>query len=142
MVARKFSTNFEITDVEVAFRELLFTWYSAKLFKYGSSANATTGVRGPFTSALGLLIASQAVLYAEGTEAIYFSEGGSSEMVYILATRHVAFPPNTVPNELYHHMRTSQRRCEVILLGTKAFQTVLKLRSATTFSWWSCATGS
>ena len=45
---KKILDKFEITDVEVAFRVLLFTWYSVKLFKYVSSTNATTGVPGPF----------------------------------------------------------------------------------------------
>jgi len=120
--------SFQLTDVEVEFRESVVTRsVGPKLLKSVSSTNATAGVRGPLTPALGLPIAARATSYAEGTGALYISEGrDSEEKVYVFTARHVLFPPNAGSNELYNHMRTSQPRREVILPGPKAFHSMLK----------------
>jgi hypothetical protein len=117
----------QVTDVEVEFRESVFTRsVGPKLLKSVSSRDATAGVRGPLTPALGLPIATRATSYAEGTGGLYISEGRDSEKVYVLTARHVVFPLNTGSNELYNRKRTSQPRCEVILPGPRAFQSVLR----------------
>lgn len=129
--------KFKITGAEVAFRESLFTRSAGpKLLNYAHwhYSDATPGVRGPRTPALGLPIAAQATSHTEGTGAIYLSDGRDSEKVYVLTARHTVFPPNAVPNELYDRMVRkrlpgpwfSQPRREVILPGPKAFQSVLK----------------
>ncbi|KAH9178534.1 hypothetical protein EDB89DRAFT_1842986 [Lactarius sanguifluus] len=127
--------KFNITGVEVAFRESLFTRSAGpKLFNYVDYPDATAAVRGQLTPALGLPIAAQATPYTEGTGAIYLSDGSGSEKVYVLTARHAVFPPNAVPNELYDRMVrkrlprsfASQPLREVILPGPQAFQNVLK----------------
>ena len=117
--------HFNITDVEVAFRESIFTPLGGpKLLKYVASGSATADVCSPLTSALGLPIAALDTPHTEGTGALYLSEGGDSEKVYILTARHTVLPP--VPNTLYHHTQITQRPREIILLGHKAFQALLK----------------
>ncbi|KAL4066316.1 hypothetical protein V8B97DRAFT_1980589 [Scleroderma yunnanense] len=119
--------SYKITDVEVEFRESVVTRSAGpKLLKSVSSLNATAGVRGPLTPVLGLQIAARATPYAEGTGALYISEGCNSDKVYILSARHVVFPPDAGNNELYNRMNVSQPRREVLLPGPKAFQTLLK----------------
>ncbi|KAI6097141.1 hypothetical protein EV401DRAFT_2247385 [Pisolithus croceorrhizus] len=119
--------SYRITDVEVEFRESVFTRFAGlKLLKSVPSTDATAGVRGPLTPVLGLRIAARATPYIEGTGALYISEGRNSDKVYILTARHVLFPPNAGDNSLYNFVHVSQRRREVILLGLRAFQTVLK----------------
>jgi hypothetical protein len=78
------------------------------------------------TPALGLRIATRATPYAEGTGALYISESHNSDKVYILSTRHVISPPNAGNNELYNHTNVRQPRRKVLLLGPKAFQTLLR----------------
>ena len=120
---------FQLTDVEVEFRESIFTRsVGPKLLKSISSTNPTASVCGPLTPALGLPIAARATSYAEGTGALYISEGHDSEKVYVLTARHVVFPPNAGSNELYNRkqIRHWHPRREVILPGPKAFQTMLK----------------
>jgi hypothetical protein len=58
----------------------------------------------------------------EGTGGIYICEG---EKVFVLTARHVVFPPNVGRNKLYSK-KVSQPRRDVLLLGSKAFQEVLK----------------
>ncbi|KIL61734.1 hypothetical protein M378DRAFT_187503 [Amanita muscaria Koide BX008] len=122
--------KFEITNIEVAFRESLFTRLAGpkgpQLLKYVSSLHATADVRSPLTPALGLRIAAQATPYAEGTGALYIRESSNSKRVFILTARHVVLPPNAWPNKLYTHKNVSQPRHNVLLLGSKAFQDVLE----------------
>ncbi|KAI0001528.1 hypothetical protein BJV74DRAFT_944493 [Russula compacta] len=124
---KKLLESYQITDIEVEFRESIFTRSAGpKLLKSVSSTNATAGIRGPLTPTLGLRIAAQATSYSEGTGALYISEGHNSDKVYILSARHVVFPPNAGNNELFNHMNVTWRRRKVLLLGPKAFQTLLK----------------
>ena len=120
--------KFKLTDIEVAFRESLFTRSAGpQLLEYVSSLNATADVRSPLTPALGLQIAAQATPYAEGTGALYIQESHESRRVFILTARHVVLPLNTVPNELYTSKNVSQPcHCDnVLLLGRKAFQNTI-----------------
>lgn len=82
----------------------------------------------PLTPALGLQIAAQATPYVEGTGALYIRESSDSTKVFVLTARHVVLPPNAEPNELYirKDVRPRQPRRDVLLLGSKAFQQVLK----------------
>ncbi|KAF8549223.1 hypothetical protein OG21DRAFT_1556983 [Imleria badia] len=119
--------SYKITDVEVEFRESVFSRSAGpKLLESVPFFNATASVRGPLTPALGLRIATRDTPYAEGTGALYIPEGGNSEKVFILSTRHVVFPPNAGNNELYNHTNVSQPPREVLLPGPKAFQTLLE----------------
>lgn len=120
--------EFQITDVEVAFRESVFTRSAgSQLLKHVSSLNATADVRRPFTPALGLQIAARATPCSEGTGGIHICEGGESKRVFVLAARHVVIPPDAGCNELYSCAKVSRRRRrDVLLLGSKAFQNVLE----------------
>ena len=117
---KKLVERFGINDVEIAFRESLFTRSTGpRLFDYVSSLHATADVRSPLTPALGLQIAARATPHLEGTGGIYIREGNR---VFVLTARHVVIPPNAEPNELYSRRNVSQPRRDVLLLGNQAFQ--------------------
>ncbi|KAH9981982.1 hypothetical protein BJV74DRAFT_895767 [Russula compacta] len=125
--------KFELTDVEVAFRESVFTRSARagpQLLKYASPFPfcATADVCSPLTPALGLQIAAQDTPHVEGTGALYIRESSDSTKVFVLTARHVVLPPNAGPNELYTRkdVRPRQPRRDVLLIGSKAFQQVLK----------------
>lgn len=124
---QKLLESYKITDVEIEFRESIFARSAGpKLLKPVSSTNATAGIRGPLNPVLSLRIAARATPYTEGTGALYISECRNSDKVYILSARHVVFPPNAGNNELYDRANVSQPRREVLLLGPKASQTLLR----------------
>ena len=117
----------ELTDVEVAFRESLFTRSAGpRLLKRVSSYHATADVRGPLTPALGLQIAARATAHVEGTGTLYIRESRDSPRVFLLTARHVVLPPKTEPNELYAYNDSNQPRRDVLHLGSKAFNKVLE----------------
>lgn len=122
----KLLESFELTDVEVEFRESVFTRsVGPQLLGPRYSTDATASVRSPLTPSLGLPIAAKATPCVEGTGALYISEGDNSEKVYILTARHVIFPLNAEPKELYNQTRIGRPRHSVILPGHKAFQDLL-----------------
>ncbi|KAL4062451.1 hypothetical protein V8B97DRAFT_2026757 [Scleroderma yunnanense] len=123
---KKLLKEFEITNVEVMFQKLLFTWSaSQQLFNYVSSVHATTKVSSPLTPALSLQIAAQATPCFDGTRGIYICEGGKSERVFILMSWYVVLLPNAGHNELYACTKASQPHHNV-LFSSKAYQHVLK----------------
>ncbi|KAI0247212.1 hypothetical protein BJV78DRAFT_953540 [Lactifluus subvellereus] len=118
--------EFDITDVEVEFRESIYTPLAGpNLLKPASYLDPDADVRGPLTPALGLSIAAQATPHAEGTGGIYLAEGGDSKKVLLVTARHVLFPPDNGPHVNYAHTNTSAPRRNVLLLGTKAFNNFL-----------------
>ncbi|KIM33494.1 hypothetical protein M408DRAFT_155554, partial [Serendipita vermifera MAFF 305830] len=120
----KLLDSYNLTDIEVEFRESVFVRYAGpKLLKSVSSFNATAGVHAPLTPALGLQIAARATPYAEGTGGLYISDG---DKVYVLSARHVLLPPNEGDNELYDRTNGRGPRREVLLAGPEAFQTLLR----------------
>ena len=134
----KFALTGELgVGVEVAFRESVFTRRSAahpRLLKYDSlwylgKDDAIVDERSLFTPALGLRIGARDTPGVEGTGALYIRDGTK---VYVLTARHVVLPPDAAgPNrgELYDRKdegATTQPRRDVLLLGSKAFQDVLK----------------
>lgn len=117
--------DFEIHDVEAEFRES--NYYRAAgpaLLKSVSNFNSTVDVRGPLTTALGLPIAAVNRPDAQGTMAIYFSEGGQSSKTLGLTCHHVVLKVSDTTNEDYT-MRSGAPRKDVQLLGTRAFQELL-----------------
>ncbi|KAH9948859.1 hypothetical protein B0H21DRAFT_882225 [Amylocystis lapponica] len=119
--------EYGITDVEIAFRESIYTRHAGpQLLDHVSSVNPTVDVRVPFTPALGLQIAPKNFPYFEGTGCLYLCEGGESDRVFLLTARHVVLPPSKYPNELYHRQENNMPRSEVIHLGSKAFQNALE----------------
>lgn len=116
--------SYNITDVEIEFRESVFTRYAGpKLLRSLPSSNITAGVRAPLTAALGLPIAARATTYAEGTGGLYISDG---DKIYVLSARHVIFPPSEGNNELYDRTNGRGPRHDVLLAGPEAFQTLLR----------------
>jgi len=119
--------EFEITDVEIEYRESIYTRLAgAKFLKPVSNFHPTVDFRGPLTSALGLFIAAQNTPHIEGTGGLYLAEGGDSQKVLLVTARHIFFPPNEGPNVNYTHRNTSAPRRNVLLFGTKAFDNLLK----------------
>jgi hypothetical protein len=118
--------EFGITDIEVEFRESIYTSFAGpNLLKPASDLDPDVDVRGPLTPALGLSIAAQATPHTEGTGGIYLAEGGDSKKVLLVTARHVLFPPDE-PNVDYPGTNASGPRHNVLLLGTKAFDNFLK----------------
>ncbi|KAI9450878.1 hypothetical protein BJY52DRAFT_1206074 [Lactarius psammicola] len=119
--------EFDITDVEVEYRESIYTRSaSPNLLKSVSDSHPTVDVRSPLTPVLGLFIAAQATSHAEDTGGLYLAEGGDSKKVLLVTARHVLFPPNEGPNVNYPLTNTSAPRHDVLLLGTKAFENLVK----------------
>ena len=117
----------QITDVEIAFRESVFTRSAGpQLLDYISHIDPNVDVRGPFTPALGLQIAAKATPHIEGTGGLYICEGGERDRVFVLTTRHVVFPPSAYRNDLYSGKKKGQPHPGVILLGSRAYQGALK----------------
>ena len=82
--------EFDITDVDVEFREPAYTRsVGQQLLKPVSDANPTVSVRGPLTPTLGLRIAAARTPVAEGTGGLYISEGDKT----LVTVRHVVFLP-------------------------------------------------
>jgi hypothetical protein len=76
----------QITDVEIAFRESVFTRSAgSQLLNHipfdFETDGPTANVRGPFTPALGLAIASKAYPHIESTGSLYLREGGERNRV-------------------------------------------------------------
>jgi hypothetical protein len=119
--------EFGITDVEVEYRESIYTRSAGpNLLKPVFDPHPTADVRGPLTPVLGLSIAAQATPHAEGTGGLYLAEGGDSKRVLLVTARHVLFPPNEGPNVGYARTNISAPRRNVLLLGTKAFNDLLE----------------
>jgi len=123
---KEIMSEHEITDVEIAFRESTFTRSAGPQLLNRAPFDPTAGVRGPFTPALGLQITPKAFPYLEGTGCLYLCEGGGSDRVFLLTTRHTVLPPSEYPNDLYHRKDDGIPRHEVIHLGSRAFQNALK----------------
>ena len=118
--------RFGINDVEVEYRESVYKWSDGPaLLRSVSNLNTTVDVRGPLTPALGLPIAASDRPDAQGTMALYFSEGGNSNKVLGLTCHHVLFKTDTETNDDYLFMGTGTPRKYIQLLGTHAFEKLL-----------------
>src|SRR5258708_31564369 len=119
---------FQLMDVEIAFRESIYTRSaSPQLLDYIPSGAATADIGSPFTPSLGLRIAPRNYPHFEGTGGLYLHKG---DQVLLLTARHVVLPPSEYLNELYRHQLSSQPRHDVILLGTKAYENTLESMTA------------
>jgi hypothetical protein len=116
--------SYQHADVEIAFRESTFTRsVGPRLLNHVPPVDPTADVRVPFTGALGVQIAPKAYSHFEGTGCLYLRD---SDRVLLLTARHVVLPPEEYANDAYARRTTSSPRCDVILLGTKAYQNVLE----------------
>jgi hypothetical protein len=118
----------EITDVEVEFRESIYTRLAGpNLLEHAEFRDfgPTIDFLGPLTPALGLSIAAQATPRTEGTGGLYLAEGGDSKNVLPVTARHVLLPTNAGPNVDYAYKNTKARR-NVQLLGVKTYDNLVK----------------
>ena len=115
----------QFPDIEIAFRESVFTWSAGpKLLDhipFISNEHPTADIRSPFTGSLGVQIAPQNTPHIEGTGALYLCEGGQSDRVFLLTTRHVPLPPSVYGNEPYERKKIGRRHPDVLILSHKAY---------------------
>ncbi|TFK81504.1 hypothetical protein K466DRAFT_604445 [Polyporus arcularius HHB13444] len=126
--------EFDITDVDIEFRESLYTRLAGPtLLKAVPDGDATAAIRARFTSALGLSIAPAGERSTvEGTAGFYFAEGGDSDVIYFVAARHVLFPPPKgklvfpsavcPENALFLNIDGEAPRRDVLLLSTNKLE--------------------
>jgi len=118
--------TFDITDVEIEYRESVYTRSAGPpLLRSVSNLNTTVDVCGPVTLALGLPIATATRPDAQGTMALYFTEGGDSTKVLGLTCRHVLFEMTEDANDDYVLTGAGTPRKNVQLLGTREFKKLL-----------------
>jgi hypothetical protein len=118
--------SFDIGDVEVEYRESVYKRsVGPALLRSVDDFDTTVDVRGPLTPALGLPIAASDRPDAQGTMALYFSEGGSSDKVLGLTCHHVLFKTDGETNDDYVFASAGAPRKHVQLLGTRAFEKLL-----------------
>ncbi|KAL4064974.1 hypothetical protein V8B97DRAFT_2072215 [Scleroderma yunnanense] len=102
--------EFEITNVEVEYRESIYTRSAGpNLLRPVSDLHPTV----------------DATPHAQGTRGLYLAEGDDSKKVLLVTVRHVLFPSNEA-NVNYAHTNTSAPRRNVLFLGTKAFDNLIK----------------
>jgi hypothetical protein len=136
VVARKcrdLLEEYDITDVEVEIRESLVTrsvgpkLLAPTQFSISSlfSSHPDVDFRQPLTATLGLPICAQLTPWAEGTGGFFMAEGGDSNKLFLVTTRHAVFTPDINANTL-EHKTDSQRRHDVLLLGDAAFNKLVQ----------------
>lgn len=124
---KKILTRFHLADVEIAFRESIFTrTVGHRLYNHDTLHDDIADIRGPFTPALGLRIAPKAFPGLEGTGGLYICEGGESDRVFILTSRHVIFPSSECDNDLYIYNDNMRTRRDVILFGRTAYEKIIE----------------
>ena len=124
---KKILTDAHFPDIEIAFRESVFTRSTGpRLLNHVPPANPTADIRIPFTPALGVQIAPKDTPYFEGTGALYLRKSSQSDRVFLLTARHVVLPPSIHNNELYDRKKPSKRRQAVLILGSKAYTDALE----------------
>jgi hypothetical protein len=124
---KKILTFAHFPDIEIAFRESVFTRSTGpRLLNHVPSVDPTADIRIPFTPALGVQIAPKDTPYFEGTGALYLRESSQTNRIFLLTARHVALPPSVHDNALYEHKNPSKRRQEVLILGSKAYTDALE----------------
>ena len=124
---KKILTDAHFPDIEIAFRESVFTRSTGpQLLNHVPFFDPTADIRIPFTPALGVQIAPKDTPYFEGTGALYLRESSQTDRVFLLTARHVALPPFVYDNKLYVRKSPSTRRQAVLFLGSKAYTDALE----------------
>lgn len=120
--------GFDITDVEVEYRESIYTQSAGpQLLEPTFYLNPNVDLRGPLTPTLGLSIAAKDTPGAEGTGGLYLAEGGDSKKVLLVTAHHVLFPSTEEkPDISYTNTNTSAPRRDVLLLGTEAYSSLVE----------------
>ncbi|KAI0310769.1 hypothetical protein OF83DRAFT_1070010 [Amylostereum chailletii] len=119
--------SFSIEDVEVEYRELIYTRsVGPELLRHVSSVNHTIDIRSPLTPTLSLSIAAADRPDAQGTMGLYFAKDGTSDKVLGLTCHHILFKTDANTNDSYTlASNTDAPRKDVQLLGTRAFKKFL-----------------
>ena len=124
--------TFGITDVEVEYRESVYTrLVGPDLLKPVSDLHPLVDVCGPLTPALGLPISASARPDTQGTMGLYLAKGGDSDKLLGVTCRHVLFGSDDTANVDYVRPNTGAPPKDVQLLGTRVFErliTSIKIR--------------
>ncbi|KAG0644346.1 hypothetical protein HOY80DRAFT_941397 [Tuber brumale] len=109
--------------IDVAVREWATTLSGRgpKLPSLNPLVDSVAEFRHPFTSTLGLYIASAKTPYIEGTVALYLRCGNGNDNVIAITAAHVAHPPSTYRNTGISATNGTRYREEIIALGNKAY---------------------
>ena len=119
-VVKNILTDAGFPDIEVAFIESVVNRLTGpKLLSFNPLVDRVPDLRKPFTLALGLSIAPRKYPHYEGTAALYFRLSKDDDRVVVLTCAHVARPPPVYHNTGMTHKEGSQRREEIVALGTK-----------------------
>ncbi|KAN0113531.1 hypothetical protein V8E52_007595 [Russula decolorans] len=119
--------NADFPDIEIAFRESLYIRSSGpRLLEHDPSEDPIADIRCPFTPSLGIQTAPKDTPHFGGTGALYLRESSQSERVFLLTARHVALPPPAHSNQFYSCKKLSQRRVDIVVLGSKAYTDALE----------------
>lgn len=125
-------TEVSFPDIEVAFVESVVTRSTGpKLLSFNPLVDRVPDLRKPLTPALGLSVAPRKYPYYEGTAALYFRLSKDNDRVAVLTCAHVARPPPVYPNTGMTHKHGSQRREEIVALGTMGYDNAIKAMMAT-----------
>jgi len=130
-VVKNILTDAGFPDIEVAFIESVVTRFTGpKLLSFNPLVDRVPDLRKPFTPALGLSIAPRKYPYYEGTAALYFCLSKDDNRVAVLTCAHVARPPPAYRNTGMTHQKDSQRREEIVALGTIGYDNAIKAMMA------------
>ncbi|KAN0081180.1 hypothetical protein V8E55_008804 [Tylopilus felleus] len=131
-VVKNILTDAGFPDIEVAFIESVVTRFTGpKLLSFNPLVDRVPDLRKPFTPALGLSIAPRKYPYYEETAALYFRLSKNDDRVVVLTCAHVARPPPVYHNTGMTHKKGSQRREEIVALGTMGYDNAVKAMMAT-----------
>ncbi|KAL6308599.1 hypothetical protein BKA93DRAFT_725412, partial [Sparassis latifolia] len=131
-VIKNILTDAGFPDIDVAFIESVVTRFTGpKLLSFNPLVDRVPDLHKLFTPALGLSIAPRKYPYYEGTTALYFCLSKDNDRVVALTCAHVARPPPVYHNTGMTHKKDSQRREEIIALGTMGYDNAVKAMMAT-----------
>lgn len=131
-IVKNILTDAGFPDIEVAFIESVVTRFTGpKLLSFNPLVDRVPDLRKPFTPALGLSIAPRKYPYYEGTAALYFRLSKDDDRVVVLTCAHVARPPPVYRNTGMTHQKDSQRREEIVALGTMGYDNAVRAMMAT-----------
>ncbi|TFK55382.1 hypothetical protein OE88DRAFT_1709888 [Heliocybe sulcata] len=115
--------DYQITDIDIDFRESLHTCKAGPLFfKPVQDLDPLVDVISPLTHALGLGISTMARLDAQGAMALYLAEGGESKNLFGLTCRHVLF--GLSQHDVDYDAHPSAPHPEVLLLGNGGYSSL------------------
>ncbi|KAG8808704.1 hypothetical protein FRC17_003821, partial [Serendipita sp. 399] len=121
-------------EIEVAFREseVIHSVGGPKLLPFNPLVDPIPEFHKPFIPTLGLSIAPLKTPHYEGTGALYFRlSKDDNERVILLTAAHVACPPPMYANRGMSHKQVSQRREEIVALGSMGYRNATNAMMAT-----------